>query len=89
MTLYLSSSMKTKHKIKQCALWSKLTEIVHKLHANYVEMHLFAEQSVGREQKDMCSIHYRLHTYAEDRKNNLEKSIKLIAQGTIFHIEYF
>lgn len=52
-------------------------------------MHLLVKQNVGREQKDMCSIYYRLHPYAEDRKNNLEKSIKLIAQATIFHIEYF
>lgn len=43
----------TKHKIKQCALWSKVTEVIYKLHANYVEMHPFAEQSVDREQKDV------------------------------------
>lgn len=70
-------------------MYLQLTEIIHKVHANYVEMHLFPKQSVSREQKDMWSIYNKLHIYAEDRKNNLEKSIKLIAQATIFHTEYF
>lgn len=54
----------------------------------------FAKQSAGREPKKVCSTFYRLHIYAEDREQQQQqtikkKIIKLIAQATIFHIEYF